>query len=114
MPVSRHKRRPNKHWPEDFAKYRAAKVLKIDLPDYDLMRKLLNDEVTPDERRAFDKKLGVYQPANTDTSEKPLLITSTGVILEPFQPKESEPGMSSLLTKEGMKDKTVGKTKTFR
>ena len=44
-PVPRHKHRPNKHWPEEFAKYRAAKVLKIDLPDYDMMRKLMSEEV---------------------------------------------------------------------
>ena len=46
LPVPRHRRRPNKHWPEDFRKYRAAKVLKIDLPDADFQRKLQVDEVS--------------------------------------------------------------------
>ena len=57
-------------------------------------------QVSPDERRAFEKKAGTYRPANADTSEKPLLLTSTGTILEQFKPKESESGMSKFLTKE--------------
>jgi len=85
--------------------------MKIDLPDYDFQRKLEAQQVSPDERRAWMKKNGIFTPAQVNSSENPLLITSTGAIIEAFAPKESE---VKLLTKEGMKAKTLGKGKTFR
>lgn len=86
--------------------------MKVDLPDSDFQRKLQADQVTPDERRAYMKKMGVITPAQINPSETPILITSTGAIFEPFTPKETESG--SFLSKEKLKEKTLGKGKTFR
>ena len=88
------------------------------------------------------KKNGLTTAAN-QREEEPVLITSTGAIFEEFLPKESESGMSQMSTKEvcnaltnlpmtwfaneetifspfpnfflqGLKERTLGKGKTFR
>jgi len=110
----RFKMRPNKHWNQDYKNARARKVLHLpNKPDFDFQRKLMADEITPDERRAFMKKNGLTTAAN-QREEEPVLITSTGAIFEEFLPKESESGMSQMSTKEGLKERTLGKGKTFR
>jgi len=115
LPKPRGKHRPNKHKLKDFSKYRAAKVMKIELPDYDVQRKIANDDVSPDEMRAFMKKQGMMHPVPS-VAEAPLYIGATGAVIEPFTPPETD-SYADLITKEGaMKQGSAikSKTKTFR
>lgn len=75
---------------------RRRKVLKIKLPDFEDLRK--KDQLTPEEMRSRLKEQGVApeRPWN----ERPMVISSSGGVFEPYLPPEGD-GKVSLLTKAG-------------
>lgn len=109
----RGKFRPNKHKDPRFGKLRGAKVLKIDLPDMDFQRRMQLDQVTPEERRSFMKRMGMFPAKNT--METQFFMASTGAVFDPYVPPEGD-GRSSLLSKEGAKERmslVTGKGKSL-
>ena len=54
-PMPRFPRRSNSHKPQQWAKLRAAKVLKVDLPDIALQRRMVRKELSPAEMRLGTK-----------------------------------------------------------
>ncbi|XP_055334350.1 probable 39S ribosomal protein L45, mitochondrial [Paramacrobiotus metropolitanus] len=92
----------NKHWLIKWRELRRKKFVKIELPDYDLMRKEMHGHLTPSEVRAKFKKEGMAptRPYN----ERPILIQTTETIFEPFLPPEGD-GRLSTLSKEGAKQR---------
>uniref|UniRef100_A0A1B6GQ66 Large ribosomal subunit protein mL45 n=1 Tax=Cuerna arida TaxID=1464854 RepID=A0A1B6GQ66_9HEMI len=96
-----------KHWNQKFRKLRAQKVIKVDLPDYEETMKPVN-ELTKEEMRSKMKEKGVL-PSNP-LVERPIYLSTTGDIFEPYVPPEGD-GKVSFITKEGAKQKLdfVGK-----
>ncbi|GAU88011.1 hypothetical protein RvY_00784 [Ramazzottius varieornatus] len=92
----------NKHRDPRFRKERALKFIKVNLPDYEQMRRQARGQLTPEEIRSIMKKEGVAP--TRPYQEKPLLITTTDTIMEPFIPPEGD-GRASTLSKEGMKER---------
>ncbi|RZF36389.1 hypothetical protein LSTR_LSTR002985 [Laodelphax striatellus] len=89
----------NKHFNPKFKKLRAAKVIKVKLPDEEKMRKA-KDDYTSEEIRSRMKELGihpVYFPR-----ERPVYISSTGSVFEAYVPPEGVLKVSKI-TKEGAK-----------
>lgn len=104
---------PNKHWNPLFKKERTNKVMKIELIDHEFDRKRSRNEVTPEEIKEKLKKLGL-QPVNP-YNEKPMYISSTGSLLDPYIPPEGD-GKASLISTAGAKqvgEKVKGKGKTM-
>ena len=79
---------PNKHWNPLFRKERNWKVLKVDLVDHEFDRKRDRDELTPEEIKERMKKMGVNPPSHYQ--EKPMYISSTGAVLDPYVPPEGD------------------------
>lgn len=89
-----------KHYDPKFRKQRREKFLKIDLPDF---HKLLKEsKMPPDEFRMKLKKDGKLPPRTFQ--ERPINISNTGAIFEPFIPPEGD-GRSSVVSKEGVKQR---------
>jgi len=88
-------------------------VLKVDLVDHEFDRKRDRDEVTPEEMKERMKKMGVNPPSQYQ--EKPMYISSTGAVLDPYVPPEGD-GKASLISTDKAKevvDKGKGKGKTM-
>ena len=91
-----HRHRKNKHvnnrptYLNHLKKHRAAKVLKVDLPDYDFQRRMSQPGlVSPAEQREWLKKQGVLPPPRAQApQEKPFYLSSTGAIFDSFVPPE--------------------------
>lgn len=92
--------RSSKHWDVKWRKLRAAKVLKIDLPDFDKLRREAN--MTPDEFRAELKRRGHMPPRQFQ--DRNILISSTNTIFEGYIPPEGD-GLSSLISGQGAKQR---------
>ncbi|XP_039282618.1 probable 39S ribosomal protein L45, mitochondrial [Nilaparvata lugens] len=91
--------RGHKHYNPKFRKFRAAKVIKVKLPDEEKLKKKAED-YTPEEIRTRMKELGifpVYFPR-----ERPVYLSSTSGVFEAYVPPEGD-GKVSKITKEGAK-----------
>lgn len=84
--------RTSKHWNPKWKKLRTAKVIKVDLPDYNEYL----DDMTEEESRAKLKERGI-QP-NRYWMDRQVFISSTGGIFEPYVPPEGD-GKFSFISK---------------
>lgn len=91
-----------KHRDPRFRKDRALKFIKVELPDYEQMRRQKRGQLSPEEIRGIMKKEGMAP--TRPYQEKPILITTTDTVMEPFIPPEGD-GRASTLTKEGLKER---------
>lgn len=85
----------NRHRDQRYRLERGRKVWKIDLPDFDHMRKE-DVSVKPDEVRSKLKEKGIAPPSNWD--EREVYTPCTLSIIDPYKPHEGE-GKYSLLEK---------------
>lgn len=76
---------------------RAKKVAKIKLPDVDNADARRNS-FSPEEYRSFLKQKGIVPHRSWD--EKPIVLTCTGDIVEPYKPPKEEPFSGSVLAKK--------------
>jgi len=90
----------DKHYDIKWRKLRAAKVKKIELPDFDKMRR--ESSMTPEEMRAEMKRLGHLPPRNFQ--ERNIIIASTSTVFEGYVPPEGD-GVASLLSGQGAKQR---------
>ncbi|XP_075222963.1 mitochondrial ribosomal protein L45 [Lycorma delicatula] len=88
-----------KHWDPKYKKLRAAKFIKVDLPNYEDTKKSY-DEFTEEEIRTKMKEQGI-KPEYPHI-EKPMFISSTGEVFEAYVPPEGD-GKVSPISKEGAK-----------
>lgn len=97
----RGRNRPNKHHDPRFRKLRGAKVLKLDLPDGEVERKLASFKMSPDESRAEMKRLGMLppHPDGGTGGELPVFMASTGAVFHQYVPPEAD-GQASILSSE--------------
>ncbi|KAL3837178.1 hypothetical protein ACJMK2_022553 [Sinanodonta woodiana] len=103
IPLVKHARAPlilqqqsmKKHKTIRWRKERANKYYKVDLPDFNEIKK--RETFTPDERRIWMKKEGICQPR---TFTRPMYISNTNSVFEPYIPPEGD-GKASSLSKEG-------------
>ena len=79
--------RTAKHWLPKWKKLRAAKVIKIKLPDY-------NEKMTEEKARAKLKERGLL-PARP-WMERPTYLSCTGGIFEEYVPPEGDGKFSAL------------------
>lgn len=89
-----------KHWDPKFKAERRKKFIKVELPDYDELRK--EKKLSPEEIRAKLKEKGVAPPR--PWIEYPINISSTGGIFEPYVPPEGD-GKLSMISMPGAKQK---------
>lgn len=86
---------PNGEW----AKARAEKVLKVELPDFDLMRR--ENKLQPDEIRSRMKEKGVAPPRHYN--ERPINVSCTNGIVDPYVVPEGDGKMSLISQQVGYK-----------
>lgn len=89
-----------KHYDPKFRKQRREKFLKIDLPDYDEIKR--DSKLPPDELRMKMKKDGKLPPRIFQ--DKTVNISSTGTVFEPYVPPEGD-GKSSFISLPGVKER---------
>ncbi|XP_063242410.1 large ribosomal subunit protein mL45 [Bacillus rossius redtenbacheri] len=89
----------NKHWNPKFKRLRKLKVVKVELPDFD---ELPEEDMTQEQVRSKMKERGI-QPVRPWT-ERPVYISSTGGVFEPYVPPEGD-GKMSPITTSGAKQK---------
>lgn len=92
-------KRGSKNWDIKWTKERKAKTYKIDLPDFDKMRREM--KLPPNEQQSLMKKEGKMPPRYHQ--DRPIIIASTSTIFEAYIPSEGD-GLMSSLTK-GAKEK---------
>jgi large subunit ribosomal protein L45 len=90
----------NKSYDPKWRKLRAAKVIKMELPDFQKLHREAN--MAPDEMRAEMKRLG-RQPPRT-FQERNIIIASTGSIFEAYVPPEGD-GIASPISGKGAKQR---------
>ena len=124
LPNKRGKRRPNKHKDPKGRKFRAFKVLKVELPNRDWERKMAEGKISPEEMRAELKLKGMLPPSRY--MENPFTIAATGAIFDEYKPTEGETKIDWLdkneteessgwsISKAFQKTKEKGLAKTFR
>ncbi|KFD49931.1 hypothetical protein M514_09145 [Trichuris suis] len=88
---------PNRHWDPKFKGMRRQKVLKITLPDYDKLRK--QEELSMKDLRAELKKMGL--PPHRPWRERPIHVSCSGDIFDPFLPPEDESKVSLIMHAKG-------------
>nr|CAG4642032.1 EOG090X0DDP [Eurycercus lamellatus] len=83
----------SKHWKPEFKKLRRLKVHKVKLPD------LHEDtsKMTPDQVRSRMKEMGLLPPRSWQ--ERPMFISSTGGVFEPYVPPEGDGKLSTMSVK---------------
>nr|XP_037278763.1 probable 39S ribosomal protein L45, mitochondrial isoform X1 [Rhipicephalus microplus] len=86
----------NKHWLPKWKALRRRKVIKIKLPEFEEMRR--KDQMTPEEMRTKLKEQGVAP--DRPWNERPMVISCSGGVFEPYLPPEGD-GKVSVLTKAG-------------
>lgn len=86
----------NKHWNPKWKAERRRKVIKIELPDFEGMRR--KDRLTPEEMRTKLKEQGIAP--DRPWNERPMVISCSGGVFEPYVPPEGD-GKVSVLTKAG-------------
>lgn len=100
-----------KHYDVKWRKLRAAKVMTIELPDFDKRSK--DAKMNPEDRRAEMKKEGFLPPRNF--IERPINISASSEIFEPYVPPEGD-GRQSFISRAGATqkiDKITKKSKAF-
>ncbi|KFM81478.1 putative 39S ribosomal protein L45, mitochondrial, partial [Stegodyphus mimosarum] len=90
--------RGSKHWNPKFKKERAKKVIKVVLPDFDQMRR--DEKLSVEEMRSKLKEKGIA-PARS-WHEKPMFISCSSSIFDPYVPPEGD-GKISALSNPGAK-----------
>ena len=123
-PVKRHKHRPNTVKDSKGKRFRAHKVIKVEIPDNDFERKIAQGKISPEEMRAELKLKGLLPPSRW--TENPITIAATGAIFDEYKPTEgkteidwmdddkTEESSSWSLKKAFGKAKEKGLAKTFR
>uniref|UniRef100_A0A0K2TNN8 Large ribosomal subunit protein mL45 n=1 Tax=Lepeophtheirus salmonis TaxID=72036 RepID=A0A0K2TNN8_LEPSM len=116
VPLREYKMRPNKHRTLQHKKARASKVMKVQLYEADLQRRIETNDpsITPAEKKMFYKIMGILPPTN-EKEVKMSYIGSTGALIDTYVPTEGD-GKASILSKEGAKEgltKGTGKGKSF-
>lgn len=89
-----------KHYDLKWRKLRAAKVLKMNLPDFD--ESIRNQKLSPEEMRSKMKREGQHPPRRFD--DKPMLISCTGSVFEPYVPPEGD-GLASIISEKGVEQR---------
>nr|SVE88893.1 EOG090X0DDP [Daphnia sinensis]SVE89516.1 EOG090X0DDP [Daphnia sinensis]SVE90141.1 EOG090X0DDP [Daphnia sinensis]SVE90769.1 EOG090X0DDP [Daphnia sinensis]SVE91396.1 EOG090X0DDP [Daphnia sinensis] len=84
--------RHTKHWDPKFKKLRKLKVQKVKLPDFREDDNI--SELTPDQIRSRMKEQGLLPPRSW--MERPITISATGSVFEPYIPPEGDGKLSSL------------------
>nr|SVE76642.1 EOG090X0DDP [Daphnia longispina] len=87
-----------KHWAPEFKKLRRLKVQKVKLPNFNEENDV--SKLSPDQIRSRMKEEGLLPPR--PWMERPLLITATSAVFEPYVPPEGD-GKLSALTLGGAK-----------
>nr|CAG4646564.1 EOG090X0DDP [Macrothrix elegans] len=82
----------NRHWNPKFKQLRKEKFQKIKLPNFDEERD--PSKLTPDQIRSRMKEMGVLPPR--PWMERPIFLSATGAVFEPFIPPEGDGKMSVL------------------
>lgn len=98
-----------KHWNPKWKKLRGEKVIKIDLSNFEKNY----DQLTPDEKRTKMKEKGILP--QKPWMERPIYISCTAGIFEPYVPPEGD-GKFSAVTTEGAKQNIeflTKKTKSY-
>lgn len=90
-----------KHWNPKFKKLRGLKYIKVKLPDYETMNKS-PEELTKEQIKTQMKEMGILP--SRPWNEKPVYISCTGGIFEPYVPPEGD-GKVSVITTQGAKQK---------
>ena len=94
---SRSKYWHNRHRDPKYRTERGRKVWRLELPDFDYMRKRKEDKLQPDEIRSKLKEKGVAPPNPWD--EREIFHPCTMTVFEPYVPRETDGKSSSLLDK---------------
>lgn len=83
----------------EYRKGRARKVLKLDLPDFDKMRRTEKQlyRMSPDEIRSDLRERGIVP--NRKWMEKPIYVGDSARLMDPYVPPEGD-GVASLISKE--------------
>nr|CAG4649674.1 EOG090X0DDP [Scapholeberis mucronata]SVE93875.1 EOG090X0DDP [Scapholeberis mucronata] len=84
--------RHTKHWNPKFKKLRRLKIQEIKLPNF--REESDPTKLTPDQIRAKMKEQGVLPPR--PWMEKPILISATSAVFEPYIPPEGDGKLSAL------------------
>nr|XP_027198415.1 probable 39S ribosomal protein L45, mitochondrial [Dermatophagoides pteronyssinus] len=84
----------------EWRKARSKKVLKFDLPDFEQIRS--DTKLTPEEYVSKLKEKGIAPPKQY--KEKPIVVTTTQGVLDPYVPPEGD-GKYSILSKTGVGQK---------
>ncbi|KAG1683307.1 putative 39S ribosomal protein L45, mitochondrial [Nymphon striatum] len=87
-----------KYFDRKFREHRRKKVLKVDLPDFELQRR--RDKMTPDEIRSEMKAKGIVPPFKW--SERTMFVSCTAGVFEQYVPPEGD-GKKSIVSMEGAK-----------
>ena len=78
-----------------YKRARGAKMIKVDLPDFDQLRE--DQKLSPEEIRSKLKEKGIAPPRTY--TERQIFMSSTGGILDPFVPPEGD-GKASYISTE--------------
>lgn len=89
--------RGSKHWNPKWKKLRKAKVIKVDLSAFE---NKTADQLTPEEKRTKMKERGIFPQKSW--MEKPIYISCTAGIFEPYVPPEGD-GKFSAVSTQGAK-----------
>lgn len=101
-----------KHWNPKWKKYRKEKVIKVDLSQFE--KKSEDDEISKEEKRSKMKERGIFP--QKPWQEKPMYISATGNVFEPYVPPEGD-GKFSAISKAGAKQNVevmAKKTKSWQ
>jgi large subunit ribosomal protein L45 len=98
--LQQYRHRRTKHWDPKWKKLRAAKVVKIEIPN---MNEKMED-LTQEEIRTKMKQRGLLPPR--PYMERPFYVSSTGGTFEPYVPPEGD-GKKSAISGVGAKQKVI-------
>ncbi len=88
--------RGSKHWDPKWKKLRKEKVIKVDLSQFEKK----SDDLSPDEKRTKMKERGILP--QKPWMEKPVYISCTAGVFEPYVPPEGD-GKFSAVSTQGAK-----------
>lgn len=86
-------RRPNRHWDPRWRAARGRKFIKLDLPDMDQNRE--KDTTSIEQMRKLLKAEGIPPVERRDT-DRPMLVSSTSEIIDPYEVPEGDGVFSSM------------------
>ncbi|XP_046432011.1 large ribosomal subunit protein mL45 [Neodiprion pinetum] len=90
--------RTTKHWNPKWKKLRKEKVMKVKLPNFNQKP----EDMTPEEQRSMMRERGLERPRVWN--ERPIYLSCTGGIFEPYVPPEGD-GKFSAISTTGAKQK---------